>query len=279
MQRFLIGAAIALGLLVPAAAFAQTSTTGLLSVYVMTMNSQGSTLVPSSFNVIVSGSNAQPNSFAGSINGTQVTLTPGTYTVAVTNPQGTSVSYSTGCNNTINAGQTQLCVITVSPQYNSYPTQPYPYPYGNTTPPLRCEASQTTAGLGQSVSFRATGGAGGTYNWSTAYQSYPNVGPALTISFQASGSQVVTVVNASQTAQCTVTINNTFYPTIGFSNPGYTTPGYTPGYTYPNTYPRLPSTGFAPNSAMGIAFASVLLIAMGIFTAPYVRRALVATVR
>jgi hypothetical protein len=281
MNRILLSVAIALGILVPAAVFAQTPTTGLLTVYMQVLNQSGQAQVytPGNFTVSVAGQSPSPSSFAGSQNGTAVTILPGAYNVTVNNTiPGYTPTYSVGCNYSIAAGQTQTCVITMTLSGSTYYPTPYPYP-NQPVQPLSCQANTVTAGLGQNVSFRAIGGQGGTYNWSTAYQNYPNVGPTLTIAFQASGAQIVTVTNGPQTAQCTVTINNSFYPSATYQTPSYPSTSYTsPTYTaYP--YPRLPSTGFAPaDTATAAAFASVLLLAAGIAFAPYVRRSVASLI-
>ena len=68
--------------------------------------------------------------------------------------------------------------MTPSYNYNPYPT---PYQYQNYQP-LTCQTLTPTVALGQQASFSTVVGAGqgGTYNWSTAYQNFPNVGPTLT---------------------------------------------------------------------------------------------------
>jgi hypothetical protein len=301
MQRFIISLAIALGILVPAVAFAQTSSTGLLTVYVQVTSQTGGypyqqTYTPANFTVSVSGQNPSLTNFAGSQSGTALTLSPGSYNVVVNNTvPGYVPSYSVGCNYSIAAGQTQTCIITMTPSYN-YAPYTYPsnnvYPYNYNYPyvqPLTCQTVTPTVALGQSATFRALGGAGGTYNWSTAYQNYPNVGPSLTIAFQASGAQSVTVTNAAQTATCTINVTTSFYPvptsttypTYPNTYPGTTYPGTYPGSVYPTqtqtyypAYPGLPRTGFAPRDlSTGIAFAAVLLIAAGLALSPYARKA------
>lgn len=283
MQRLIISILLALGILVPAVALAQSSSTGLLTVYVQVLNQAGynyQTLTPSAFTVNVSGQSPSLTNFPGSQSGTNVSLNPGSYNVTIANAaQGYAPSYSVGCSNTIAAGQTQTCVITMTPSYN-YNPYPTPYnPYNSPYQPLTCRTLTSSVALGQNATFNAVGGAGGTYNWSTAYQNYPNVGPTLTVAFQSSGSQVVTVTNAAQTATCTVNVTNTYSPTTvsPVYNPGYT--GAYPNYTY-TVYPRLPATGFGPKDlSMGFAFASVLLIASGIALTPYVRKTLASISR
>jgi hypothetical protein len=233
-----------------------------------------------------------------------VSLNPGSYNVTINNAtSGYAPSYSTGCSGTMVAGQTQLCVITMTPnytygnQYNNYPYN-YNYPY---IQPLTCQTLTPTVALGQTATFQAVGGAGGTFNWSTAYQNYPNIGRVLNTTFQASGVQTVTVTNAAQTATCSITVNanynpvptpnypiypGTTYPTYpnyptypGTTYPAYgTTYGNT--YTYPTIYPQLPRTGFGPRDlTTGAAFAAVLLIAAGLAVTPYVRRTFAAISR
>ena len=298
MKRTLISLAIALGALVPAIALAQTPTTGTLNVYVQVLNQNTTTYFyqqyqnyqnyqPGAFTVSVSGQNPSLTNFPGSQSGTVVMLNPGSYNVTVTNSPGNfSPSYSVGCNGTISAGESETCVITMTPSYNYYqypmPYSSYLYPY---VQPLTCQTSAPTVGLGQPVSFNAVGGAGGTYNWATASRNYPNAGPTLTISFQDSGTQVVTVTNATQTASCTVTVTNMYYPPVSNVSPVLpvyptTNPVTAPVTYYQQTYPKLPNTGFAPGSgAMGIAFAAVLLIAAGTALSPYARKTLASISR
>src|SRR5581483_9027656 len=104
MKSFVISLAIALGLIIPAAAFAQSSSTGLLTVYVQVTNPSTYYGVqpasPSNFTVQVSGQNPSPSSFTGSQSGTSVSLNPGAYNVSVSNSvPGYAPTYSTGCNN------------------------------------------------------------------------------------------------------------------------------------------------------------------------------------
>jgi len=284
MKQLIISLAIAIGALVPAFAFAQSTSAGLLTVYVQVINNTGATYYqyqapsPSAFTVAVSGQSPSLSNFPGSQSGTTVSLLAGSYNVTIANVQnGYAPSYSIGCNSTIAAGQSQTCVVTMTPSYayNQYAT---PYQYQNYQP-LTCQTVTPTVGLGQQASFNAVGGQGGTYNWSTAYQNFPNVGPTLTTSFQASGSQVVTVTNASQTATCNVNVTNAYTPAPTTYPYGYN--GVTYPSTYSNTYPtytsvaypQLPRTGFGPKDmATGAAFAVVLLIAAGVVVAPYVRK-------
>ena len=305
MRHFIISVAIALGILVPAVAAAQTSTTGLLTVYVQVINQSGysafQAMSPSNFTVQVSGNTVSQTSFPGSQSGTPVVLYPGSYNVTVPNAvSGYAPTYSVGCNNTISANQTQTCVITMTPSYSYYPSNNYNY-YGNPyypyygTPTLSCQAQTPSVPMGQPVTFQAIGGAGGTYNWVAPYTqqlNYPNAGQTLTVTFQTTGQQTVTVTNAAQTASCSVLVTSGFYPTGGYGYPSYpTTPGYSynpaPGYGYttpvsgptyypspPTVYPQLPRTGFGPHDlATGMALSAVLLIAFGIIAAPYARKA------
>ena len=282
MQKFitLCASVVMLAALVPAVASAQTAGNGLLSVYVQVVNaSNASTPAHSAgdFSVIVAGQNVSPSSFFGSINGTQVSVGPGSYSVAVSstgNTFGYTPSYSQGCQSTLAAGQTALCVITMSPQYNNYP-YPVPYPYPYTQPSLSCSPAHQTAGLGQSVSFSATGGVGGTYNWTVPGRNFPNVGPVLTTTFDSTGSQIVNVTNAAQSATCEITITNyPSFPTSGVYPTYPSTPTIYPTYpTYP-TYPAaLPNTGVEPLSALQMALALALLAGIALVASPYVRKA------
>lgn len=290
MQRLIISLAIALGLLAPAIAFAQTSTTGLLTVYVQVLQNSafGQTYSPGQVTVSVSGQSPSLTSFPGSQSGTAVVLNPGSYNVTAGTLPGYAPSYSTGCSNTIAANQTQLCVVTMTPSYayNQYPTPyTYNYPYGYYVQPLTCQTLTPNVAVNQQASFRAVGGAGGTYNWATNWQNYPNAGQTVNASFPASGVQTITVTNAAQTATCSVNVTNALSPvSYPYYYPQYnqypTTqyPTYYPNVTgptyYPQTYPQLPRTGFGPHdTSFAWAIAAVLMIAAGIMTAPYARKA------
>ncbi|MSR70493.1 hypothetical protein EXS62_00390 [Candidatus Kaiserbacteria bacterium] len=276
MKKTLIFGAI-IGILAPAMALAQTASTGLLSVYVQVSNPVGSSYSPSNFQVFVSGGNPSLNNFSGSVSGTLVTVTPGPYAVTVANQNGFTPSYSVGCNSTMFAGGTQLCVITMTggtynPVITSFPITALPAP-------LSCRAETPTVSLGQTARFSVVGGLGGTYNWSTASQNFPNIGPVLTTTFPSSGTQTVTVTNAGQTAVCVVTVLTTYAPvqTSGYNYNGYQ--GYT---NYTSTYtaaPYFPNTGFAPGNGAQMAFATVLLMGAAIMSYPYARKAFAIAVR
>ena len=281
-------AVLGLALLVPAFALAQTSAPGILNVYLQVINQSGQSYTPGNFTVSVAGNNPSLLSFIGSQSGTIVSLSPGAFVVTVPNAGGYTADYSVGCNNTIAAGQSHTCVITMrmSSAYN-YSTL-YPYPY-TSQPALTCRTDTPTVGLGQTARFTAVGGIGGTYNWAIPTQNYPNVGPVLTVSFQNSGSQVVSVTNGPQTAHCNITVTTSYYPQpTNTVYPGYSYP-VTPAYnqTYPyqapyqtqTYYPRLPNTGFAPSNGAEAAFAVVLLMGAAIAVYPYARKAFAFAVR
>lgn len=268
----LIGAAF-----VPSIAGAQT-TNGILTVYVQVSNQYNTSYSPSNFTVNVNGQNPSPSNFQGSLSGTVVSLGAGSYNVNVAAQNGFTASYSSGCDNTIAAGGTQTCVVTMTwnNSYNPYPNYPYPgYPYPQQQN-LTCTPAYQTVPAGRSATFTAQGGIGGTYNWFTNGRTYANVGPTFSTVIENTGSQLVTVTNGAQTATCSVTVSSSgYYPNY----PTYTTPSYvTPTYTY-SYVPRLPNTGIEPTSAAGFAFAIVLLLGAGFAAMPYVRKAFAATVR
>src|SRR3989344_4783430 len=222
MKKALVYITVAAGVFIPIFALAQSPTTGLLNVYVQVINQTNSSYGPGNFTVAVSGQSPNPSTFQGSIQGTLVTINPGAYSVTLTNSSGYSTNYSVGCDSTMLAGGTQTCVITVNPgSYNYFPS--YMYPYVRQTPPLTCRTDTPTVAVGQPARFTAVGGAGGTYDWRTPYNNFPNVGPVLTTALEGSGVQSVTVTNASQTATCNITVSSGYFqqPPVSTVNPAY----------------------------------------------------------
>lgn len=308
MKSFIASVVLALGIVVPSFAFAQTSGTGTVDVYVQVINGQNSTCYsqtypytscstasPSDFTVTVAGQNPSITNFQGSTSGTLVSLSNGSYNVYVNgNQNGYTPSYSTGCQSTISGGQSQTCVITMSLQNSSNNYYPY-LPYNSYVPPaLTCAPSYQTVDAGQEAQFTAEGGQGGTYNWETPQQNYPNVGPVLTVTFPNTGSQLVTVTNANETATCSINVTATqgYYPnpTPIYTQPSYTVVPSTPNYTYtvypsgysssyPTSYPTWPNTGFAPYGGSAGALALLALAAVALVAAPYVRKAFVAVIK
>jgi len=279
-------AALGLALLAPAIGMAQTSTTGLLNVYVQVINQTNTSYGPGSFTVAVSGQNPNPPTFQGSLQGTLVTINPGAYSVTLTNTVGFTASYSVGCDNTIAAGGTQTCVITVNPGVYNYPS--YIYPYTSQTPQLSCRTDTPVVAVGQPARFTAVGGAGGTYNWRTPYNNFPNSGPVLTTTLEGSGVQSVTVTNASQVATCNVTVSSSYYPqpvsTVAPTYPPYNTyPAYSAQSAQPSlsayAYPRFPNTGLEPVQSAQLAFAFVLLLGAAIAAYPYARKSFAVAIR
>ncbi len=294
MTSKIIGIAVfAAAALLPSFAFAQTATTtGLLNVYAQVLNQSGFTYTPGNFTIAVSGTNPSPSSFPGSISGTLVSLNAGAYSVTVTNQLNYTPAYSVGCTGTISPGTTQTCVITLTP--GTVYSNPTVYPYPGTFQPLTCRTDTPVVGLGQTARFTAVGGVGGTYNWMTASQNFPNIGPVLSTTFMSSGSHSVTVTNASQTATCPITVTTSYVAqpqNPGGVSPYYPTPGYpsygTPSYpTYPQQpvltsqiYPRFPNTGLEPLTSAQIAFALVALMGAAIAAFPYARKTFAFAVR
>ncbi len=281
--RSAAAATLLVGLLSPVFAFAQTPGNGLLGVYVQVVgqtqynqyNQYTPVRVPSDFTVTVSGASPSPMTFAGSLSGTQVSLGVGSYSAALTGTlYGYTPAYSQGCSGTIAANQTSLCVVTLSaPTAYPYGTS-YPYQYPTTPQPLTCTPAYQTVALGAVANFNALGGSGA-YNWSTPSRTFLNIGPTLNTSLSTVGTQSVVVTSNGQSATCQVNVVASGYAGTTYSNTTYNTSPYLT-YTY---YPRLPNTGFAPQSAAQVAFAVVLLIASAIATGPYVRQVFALAVR
>lgn len=289
MKKALIYITVAAGVLIPVFAFAQ-SPAGLLNVYVQVINQTNTSYGPGNFTVAVSGQNPNPVTFQGSVQGTLVSIEPGAYSVTLTNNALFAANYSVGCDSTMLAGGTQTCVITVNAGSYNY-SRSYVYPYTYQTPPLTCRTDTPVVSVGQPARFTATGGVGGTYNWKTPYNNFPNSGPVLTTVLDGSGVQSVTVTNAAQTATCNVTVSSNYFqqPIVSTVAPTYPTypaynryPVYTAQPTYTATaypYPRLPNTGLEPIESAQLAFALVLLLGAAIAVYPYVRKSFAIAVR
>lgn len=255
---------------------------GHLLVYVQVLNNvnNGYNRTPNDFTVAVSGINASPSSFPGSISGTQV-LVGGSYSVTALQLQGYTATYSTGCTGTLTQNQSATCVVTESNTtiYNQYPT---PYPYGYYHAPLTCAPGYQTVNLGQTTTFVANGGDYSQYNWQAPQRSYLNVGPTLNITFQQTGTQQVTVTNGTSVATCTVNVVVSGAPAPVVINPANYVTGYTPSTTYGGVYvtptyiPSFPNTGFEPMSSAAAASAAVVVIALSLVMLPYVKQAFTA---
>lgn len=232
-----------------------------LIVYVNVENFRGGNYVPSNFRLTINGNNASSPTFYGSANGTTITLDPGNYSVMPEQKSGYTSRQSGVCSGYINYGQTQTCTVTYSDtgytgQCNQYYQNNCQYPYQNL--PLSCNADVQSAPVGGTVTFRALGG-GSAYTWATAWTSYPNIGPALSVSFPTAGLQTVTVTSGSQSAVCNIMIGGTAgypYQQYGY---GQAYP-YGAGYVLGVTAPRFPNTGFEPIDwvMLALAFASVI---------------------
>ncbi len=299
LSSLVFGSVFAVALILsPLFGAADTNTgAGLLTVYVQVLNPDGASFAPANFTATVSGQNPSLGSFAGSLQGTQVALNPGAYNVVITgNTYGFTPSYSQGCNNTMLAGGTQLCVITMT-RYGNYYPQTTTYNYGYYQPQLTCAPQNQTVVPGQAATFVAQGGVGGTYNWFANGRTYANQGPSFTTVIEAPGAGAVSVTNAAQTATCNVMVQGNggyasgygYYPTTP-AYPLYPTPGYTTYPTYLNNtpgyptvtsyvYPSMPNTGFEPQNGAQLAFATVLLIGAFVSSYPYVRKAFALALR
>ena len=250
----------------------QNCTPGNLSVVmqVIGQNINGITRNPSDFSIAVAGANASPSSFPGSQSGTSVSV-GGQYVVTVLPMQGYTPSYSVGCTGTLINNNSATCVITENNYYNNYNSFPTPYPYQYATPALTCVPPTQTVNLGQTVTFSAQGGDYSQYNWQTPTRSFLNIGEVLNVAFTQTGTQAVTVTNGTQTATCTVNVVPNGAPATTYINPYQ--PGQPQAYVTPTYVPAFPNTGFEPQNGAEVAFAAVVLMALALVIAPYVRKA------
>ncbi len=77
------------------------------------INDNGGTELASAFTMSVTGTNASPNSFAGSEDpGTTVALDAGSYSISETGPIGYAASFSADCTGSITVGETKTCTVT-----------------------------------------------------------------------------------------------------------------------------------------------------------------------
>ena len=90
-------------------------------------------------------------------------------------------------------------------------------------------------------------------------------------------------IDEDDTNHCYITLRGDDYynPPTYPQYPQYTQPSYTaPTINIQKGYiPRLPSTGFAPLSALSVALAAIALLGAGVLSYPHVRKAFTAIVR
>lgn len=275
---------------------------GVLHVYVQVIGGQYGTQygspygvqypiqkLPSDFTVTVVSPNSAPISFPGSQSGTNLSVV-GNYTVTANALAGYTPTYSVGCNDSVGNHREATCIITESAGGPNYPGGPVPYPYPYVQPVLSCTPSNQTVGLGQPAVFSVSAGFTGPFTWSTPTRTYQAIGPVFTTTFANTGTQVVTVMSGTQVASCRVDV------VAGVTPSNYVAPSYVnPSYVNPNTpvppayynnsspvsltssyVPSLPNTGYGPLSSAQVALLLGMLVAAGIFLAPYVRETLIA---
>jgi hypothetical protein len=90
-----------------------TPTTATLTV--IKIVSGNTTATAANFTIQVHGSNANPNTFAGSPTGVNVILNPGTFNVTETATPAFTTSFTGDCDGPIAAGQHLICTITNTP--------------------------------------------------------------------------------------------------------------------------------------------------------------------
>jgi len=272
--------------------FSNSCTSGTLHTYVLVQKNTtvAPERLPSDFTLTLRAQNLADLSFRGSQSGTHTSVS-GTYAVEALSTDGYSPIYSQGCQGVIGNREEATCVVTMSPSSTHYFGAVTPYPYTYTHTVLACAPAYQTVTLGQSASFTAIDGAG-TYNWSTPDRVYLAVGPRLTHVPRTSGVQTVNVTSGTQTAVCTLNVlpvngpvaqvsttvvtpaAPVYYSPTSVSIPASVTsaPAQTPTYAATYVPKALPNTGFEPVSATQWAFAFAVLLAAGIFSAPYVRK-------
>ncbi len=228
-----------------------------------------------------------PANFNGEVR--TVNFVPGSYAVWASGAPGYYFTYSQDCSGftPANGGNgIRGCTITLSntpppPAYNCItwfgsnscmaPVVPYSGPLGQSQ--LTCAPTYQTISAGRPATFTAEGGNQGGYNWTTTDRTSLNVGTSFTTVLQTTGVQTVIVSNGVQNATCTVNVvagaagTAITYAGSQTGAPSVTS-NYIPAY--------LPNTGFGPLDSASLAFALVLLLAVGFVTAPYVRKALTA---
>ena len=83
-----------------------------LRVIKSVVNNNGGTATAGDFTLSVTGTTPSPSAFSGSAAGTDLTLSPGAYSVSEGSHFGYQVSYSTDCSGTIASGETKTCTVT-----------------------------------------------------------------------------------------------------------------------------------------------------------------------
>jgi hypothetical protein len=217
-----------------------------LTVYVNVNNYGGTNASPDDFRIRISGNDPSRTSFDGSGNGTRVHLDSGYFSVSASdNPVGWQAQYSGNCSGNIGRNQSLSCTVTfASAGFQPYPGYPY-YP-GQQVPgaPLQgltCAPAFQQTTVGSTMTFTASGGTG-VYSWGTTNQGLVD-GPIFVWRASSAGQHPVVVTSGGRSAVCNVQV-------IGAGPAGY-------------QYPKLPKTGYDPNTGVQYALAVALLAAFG----------------
>jgi len=167
--------------------------------------------------------------------------------------------------------------VTALPLAASAQSYYYPYQYDRYYDrDVVCLPENQTIEEGQVAYFVAYGG-DDDYDWQAEGRAYRDRGSSFSHRFDDEGTERVRVTSDGESDTCRVNVveRSRYYPPY----PVYPTyPTYTPPVTVAATYvPKgLPNTGFPPVSSAALAFATVLLLGVGLALTPYAKKIIAA---
>lgn len=152
---------------------------------------------------------------------------------------------------------------------------------------VACSSSYPTVSVGNAGRFTVVSNVQGLFQWVAGDYSIVDAGPVFVTPFTRVGPAQVDVVYGSIRSTCYVNVvaapgYGEPYAPPAFAGPDYGSGAYGPG---PNVtlssvvYPRLPNTGFEPQTLASFAFAAVLLLGALIALYPHARKAFAVVTR
>lgn len=157
------------------------------------------------------------------------------------------------------------------------------------TPYLSCASTYPVVSLGNAGRFNVVTNVNGPFMWVADSEDYGvyNAGSQFVTPFTRLGQQQVTVVWGTTRASCFVNVvsqpgfGEPYTPPVFANQPvDYGSYGPGPNVTISSVaYPRLPNTGFEPQTFAAFAFAVVLLLGAAIALYPHAKKAFTIVTR